>query len=64
MTVSIGTSRTGTSTLSPGDNPKLWLAVIIIVFSISLSIVHTSINTLSETAIGGLVDSYFYVDSY
>jgi hypothetical protein len=43
---------------------RLWLAVFIIVFSISLAIVHTSINTLSESSIGGLGDSHSYVDGY
>jgi hypothetical protein len=43
---------------------KLWFAVFIIVFSISFAIVHTSINTLSESSVGGLNDSYSYVDAY
>src|SRR5438128_3064111 len=46
------------------NTPKSWLDVFIIVFSISLAIVHTSINTLSESSIGGLIDSFAYVDAY
>ena len=64
MTVSINFSRIRNSTLLSWDTTKLWFAVFIIVFSISLSIVHTSINTLSESSIGGLTDSYAYVDAY
>ncbi len=42
---------------------QLTLAFILSL-SISLSIVHTSINTLSENALGGLVDTEAYVASY
>jgi hypothetical protein len=64
MTVSIDSFGIGNSTPLSGNTLKLWLAVFIIVFSISLAIVHTSINTLSESTVGGLVDSYSYVDAY
>ncbi len=43
---------------------KPWLVVFIFSLSISLAIVHTSINTLSENALGGLTDTESYVASY
>jgi hypothetical protein len=64
MTVLLNLFRISNSTLLSWDTAKLWSTVFIIVFSISLSIVHTSVNTLSESSIGGLTDSYAYVDAY
>ena len=43
---------------------KLWLLAFVFSFSISVAIVHTSINTLSEDSLGGLVDARAYVASY
>lgn len=43
---------------------RILLIALLISFSISLSIVHTSINTLDENSLGGLVDSRAYVSSY
>ncbi len=43
---------------------RILLLALLVSFSISLSIVHTSINTLDENSLGGLVDSRAYVASY
>lgn len=58
------TSNVVNSALPSKETVKLWLAVFTIVCSISIAIVHTSINTLSESSVGGLTDSYFYVDEF
>jgi hypothetical protein len=42
----------------------LWFALIIVVSSISVAIVHTSVSTLSDSPVGGLNDSNAYVDAY
>ncbi|MHB8624647.1 MAG: hypothetical protein ACYDEO_00435 [Aggregatilineales bacterium] len=49
---------------APPKTFTTWLVIFIVTFSISLSIVHTSINTVDETHLGGLTDSLAYVNSY
>lgn len=48
----------------PRNTARLWLGVFTIVSTISFVIIVTNLNTLSESAIGGLTDSYIYVDEF
>jgi hypothetical protein len=59
MTVSI--SHINPPTVLSWSTARLWLAVFIVVFSISFSTAHTTLNMLGETGWG---DSYHYVNSY
>lgn len=57
-------SDAANSTLLSKDIAKLWLAVLTIVSTISFAVVVTNINTLSESSVGGLTDSYNYVHQF